>query len=266
MADNVLPSTDPNVATDDVSGVHYQKMKLVDGTAEGTEGIPGSAANGLLVNLGSNNDVDTELPAAATLGLGDTPVSMPRVGAVLRGTYYPSVTNTEYPIGVVAGAQDSLIVETMQYFMSAAAIPLLADDYDGDLSRGHTAKYIATLISKAGVTSDQNSDDQKNKFGFRGVIITLYVSVHGGGNIVPLIQTYSGAHGGWVTLFEGPTITTTGTYVLVLQPGATHAVPSATYVTGGAVWDWTLPYFWRLYMDHSTAGAHTYAASAHLTL
>jgi hypothetical protein len=42
MADNVqLPATgtgtaDPTVATDDISGVHYQKVKLFDGTADST--------------------------------------------------------------------------------------------------------------------------------------------------------------------------------------------------------------------------------------
>lgn len=50
MADNALPSTDPNVATDDVAGVHYQRMKLVDGTLEGTDAIPGTAARGLSVD------------------------------------------------------------------------------------------------------------------------------------------------------------------------------------------------------------------------
>jgi hypothetical protein len=46
VTDNVLPSTDPNVATDEIGGVHYQKIKLYDGTADSTTAIPGSA-NGL---------------------------------------------------------------------------------------------------------------------------------------------------------------------------------------------------------------------------
>lgn len=50
MADNALPSTDPNVATDDVAGVHFQRIKLVDGTLDGTDAIPGSAARGLSVD------------------------------------------------------------------------------------------------------------------------------------------------------------------------------------------------------------------------
>lgn len=50
MADNVVPSVDPNVATDEIAGVHYQRVKLVDGTLDGTDAIPGSAARGLQVD------------------------------------------------------------------------------------------------------------------------------------------------------------------------------------------------------------------------
>lgn len=48
MADNVTIPTQgtgdstPVVATDDVSGAHYQKVKLVDGTADSSTAIPGS--------------------------------------------------------------------------------------------------------------------------------------------------------------------------------------------------------------------------------
>lgn len=49
MSDNVAPSTDPTVATDDVAGVHYQKVKLFDGTADSTAAIPGDASLGLRV-------------------------------------------------------------------------------------------------------------------------------------------------------------------------------------------------------------------------
>jgi hypothetical protein len=58
MADNVpiTAGSGTNVATDDISGVHYQRVKLVDGTLDGTGAIGGDATNGL--------DVDpTRLPA-----------------------------------------------------------------------------------------------------------------------------------------------------------------------------------------------------------
>jgi hypothetical protein len=51
MADNVpwTAGTGTNIATDDVSGVHFQKVKLVDGTADSAAAIPGDATDGLKV-------------------------------------------------------------------------------------------------------------------------------------------------------------------------------------------------------------------------
>ena len=53
MADNVLYSqgSGTTIATDDVSGVHYQRVKLVDGTLDSSAAIPGDATNGLFVNV-----------------------------------------------------------------------------------------------------------------------------------------------------------------------------------------------------------------------
>lgn len=59
MADNVTfqtatLATPPGatvVATDDVGGAHFQRVKLVDGTLDSTTGIPGDATNGLDVDV-----------------------------------------------------------------------------------------------------------------------------------------------------------------------------------------------------------------------
>lgn len=52
MANNVAVTagSGTTVATDDVSGVHYQRVKLVDGTEDATGGIPGGATRGLYVD------------------------------------------------------------------------------------------------------------------------------------------------------------------------------------------------------------------------
>lgn len=47
---NITAGTGTSIATDDVSGVQYQRMKLVDGTLNGTDAIVGDAASGLFVN------------------------------------------------------------------------------------------------------------------------------------------------------------------------------------------------------------------------
>lgn len=71
MADNVpiTAGTGTNIATDDVSGVHYQYVKLVDGTADSSAKIGGDATNGLDVDV-------TRLPAlvAGTANIGDVDV------------------------------------------------------------------------------------------------------------------------------------------------------------------------------------------------
>lgn len=77
MANNVtLPGTGETIGTEDIAGVEYQLIKLVDGTAAGTGRIGGDATNGLDVDV-------TRLPAlvagTALVGkvnvLGDQPAA-----------------------------------------------------------------------------------------------------------------------------------------------------------------------------------------------
>jgi hypothetical protein len=58
MADNVIiPATgnggtvNPTIATDDIGGTHFQRVKLVDGTLDSSAVIPGTSANGLLTDV-----------------------------------------------------------------------------------------------------------------------------------------------------------------------------------------------------------------------
>jgi len=75
MADNVtIPATGtgtatPVVATDDIGGIHYQYVKLVNATADATDKIAGDATNGLDVDV-------TRLPAlvASSANIGDVDV------------------------------------------------------------------------------------------------------------------------------------------------------------------------------------------------
>lgn len=58
------------IATDDVGGIKYQYVKLTDGTDGSSAAISGSAADGLLVNLGSNNDVVVSGSVTVSQGTG----------------------------------------------------------------------------------------------------------------------------------------------------------------------------------------------------
>lgn len=76
------------IATDDVVGVKYQRVKLVDGTADSTAAIGGDATNGLDVDVTrvqGTVTVDTELPAAVALADGTANPTVPGVGAFLMG-------------------------------------------------------------------------------------------------------------------------------------------------------------------------------------
>lgn len=83
VADNLTtqsttPATVPSsttIATDDIAGVHYQRVKLVDGTLDGTGAIGGDATNGL--------DVDV------TRVQGTVAVSGPLTDTQLRATAVP---------------------------------------------------------------------------------------------------------------------------------------------------------------------------------
>lgn len=94
MADNTtLPGTGDVIGTDDVSGVKYQQVKLMDGTLNSAAVIPGSAANGLTVDVtrvtgnvattaadGANVAIGAVADAAWTTGNGT-------VVGILKGLY-----------------------------------------------------------------------------------------------------------------------------------------------------------------------------------
>lgn len=117
MADNVpfqsstlaTPAAATSVATDDVGGQHFQKMKIADGTADSSAMIPGDATNGLDVDVtrvqgtvavsGPLTDtqlrasavpvsgtvtVDSEMPAAAALADATANPTTPLVGAAVE--------------------------------------------------------------------------------------------------------------------------------------------------------------------------------------
>lgn len=64
----ITPGSGTTIATDQVGSVHYQKMKLVDGTEDGTTGAIVTGAGALKVDGSAvTQPVDSEMPAAAAL-------------------------------------------------------------------------------------------------------------------------------------------------------------------------------------------------------
>lgn len=109
MADNT--TLDPGVggdtiATDDVGGVKYQRVKL-DGGGDGlTEPLPGTTADGLLVNLGANNDVTVSgVSTAAKQDTGNTSLASidGKITAVNTGAVV--VASSALPTGASTAAR-----------------------------------------------------------------------------------------------------------------------------------------------------------------
>lgn len=158
MADNVFytdPGTGTTFATDDVAGVHYQRIKLNDGTADSTTPINsgnGTATNALRVTVasdstgvvglaaGTNNigDVDVlTLPAlpAGTNNIGDVdvltlpalPTGSNTIGAVNLAQYTPASgrlpvdgSGVTQPVSIASTVPVSLAYPTGQDIYSVA--------------------------------------------------------------------------------------------------------------------------------------------------
>jgi hypothetical protein len=101
VADNVtIPAVGSVIATDQVGSTHYQRVKLVDGTAEGEGAIAGDATNGLDVDV-------TRLPALVTGSAVIGGVKLVDDGGTLYGVQHitnrPRVVATPYLYAIAEG-------------------------------------------------------------------------------------------------------------------------------------------------------------------
>jgi hypothetical protein len=105
-------------------------VKLIAGTESSTELLPGTAADGLLVNLGANNDVSAVGTAAAGAGVSGNPV---QIGVRAESTAPSAVDDGDvvYPWATLEGAQ----VITFNRTKTAALVPTIDTAVYGDLDR-----------------------------------------------------------------------------------------------------------------------------------
>lgn len=108
MADNVAitAGSGTTIATDDISGVHYQRVKLVDGTLDGTGAIGGDATNGLDVDVTRQDawriPAETTMQNAASSTGNGTSMTVTGYGMAMlqvTGTFTATIT--------VEGTRDS---------------------------------------------------------------------------------------------------------------------------------------------------------------
>ena len=208
MADGVtIPATGsgtatPVVATDDVSSVHYQRVKLTDGTADSTAVIPGTAADGLRVTLSSGGSAVTpgtqyaEDAALGAVGLG--------VGTLIIGRASDAV-----PTAVSADSDAASLWVDMhgrQMVASRAGTATLTNVASSasnvTVLAANTARLGATIVNdstqavylKMGATASATSYTVKIAsggyyevpFGFTGIIDGIWVAANGNARVTEL--------------------------------------------------------------------------------
>jgi len=124
MADNVAitAGSGTTIATDDVSGVQFQKVKLVDGTADSSAVITGDTANGLDVDV-------TRLPAlaAGTNNIGDVDVlTLPALATGTNQIGEVGITDTYAPVGAHSSGADISSATTLTKEAGANSILIQA--------------------------------------------------------------------------------------------------------------------------------------------
>jgi hypothetical protein len=251
MADNVdyTPGSGATIATDDVGGVHFQRVKLVDGTLDSSAAIPGSATDGLLVNLGANNDVAVSGSVTANAG---TNLNTSALALETGGNLASVKTNTDPLVASGGGGyvrQDStgtIAKETGGNLAGAATSLAIMDDWDsagsdacsvaGDVAHdspdaGEPVKIGAKAVSLGATPTAVAAADRTDLLASRAGILFV---LGGHPNIVTFEAEYTSAQTNIaiVTVSTGTRIVVTQIQVLVSN--ATTATPGVRVGFGTA--------------------------------
>jgi hypothetical protein len=152
MADNIiLPGTGTSVATDDIGSSQVQYMKIMDGTSSGSEVIPGTAANGLDVDvtrlpsliageahigeiggrlISGSVEITNTLGSGTAYSIGDTvsgsanvtsPYAIPNIFRIAGGS--------GYVVGLAVSANKASITPVFRvHFYSASSVTMTGDN------------------------------------------------------------------------------------------------------------------------------------------
>lgn len=174
MADNVpiTAGSGTNIATDDVSGVHYQRVKLVDGTLDSTAAIPGDATNGLRVQLYNGGSAITPgTQYTEDSALGTAPVG---TAIVVNGsTAVPTAVSSDGDAVVAWGTRNGALFVANAPHVGMAGNPWTLTS--------KTAQYTTTQTStvlQAGGTGE--------------TIVVTSIQIQAGGTTAGTLQVYYG--------------------------------------------------------------------------
>lgn len=277
------------VATDDVSGVHVQLVKLVDGTEDSAVRIPGDATNGLDVDVtrlpalptGTNNigdvDVLSLIPGTGATSLGkaedavhasgdtgvmalavrtDTPVP-----AAAAGDYIPISTDA---IGRLWAAIGMTTVAGIDGTASAVGMIPGSDNvprllqvaptrFNGatwDRERGNEERILFASSARTGTTG---GTDQIN-YNHRGAIFFLNTTaVSGTGSITFRLDGKDPISGQYFAFHSAPAITTTGHRAYMIYPGIVAGLTDRLSAV--------LPRIFRPVVVHADGSSYTYSMS-----
>ena len=139
MTDNITitQGSGTNVATDDVSGVHYQRVKLVDGTLDNSTGIPGDAA-GLRIKGNGISSTQTLTVTNGAYSVADV------VGGLITFTNAVSANGKHAIINSVKLAGVVAIPYELWFFQSDIATPR-ADNAVFGLAAGDGAIFLGAI-------------------------------------------------------------------------------------------------------------------------
>ena len=126
MADNVdiTAGSGTTVATDQVGTVHYQRVKLVDGTLDSTTAIPGDATNGLDVDV-------TRVQGTVTVADGGGSLTVDGTITSNAGTGFPAVATDGSAIvttGTLSMGTDGTNAQTIKVAVTGEQYAIVVGD------------------------------------------------------------------------------------------------------------------------------------------
>jgi hypothetical protein len=157
LADNTTldPGTGGDtIATDDVSGIKYQRVKLVNGTLDATDAIPGDASNGLDVDV-----TRSALPTGAS-----TAAKQPALGTA--GSASADVLSVQGIASMTALKVDGSAVTQPVSGTVTATGPLTDTQLRASAVPVSLASAPSTAVTNAGTFAVQDSEKIADNAGF----------------------------------------------------------------------------------------------------
>jgi hypothetical protein len=266
MADNVRGGSNdaalPLIATDDVSGVQFQRVKL----DVGGDGVttPVTGATGLPVA----GDVATDSPNTGNpIQMGGVFQTLPTAVASgdrtalwtgSRGQVYVSIKDAfaNEVETATGGADNGTTGDPASRGLIGYSRTQIYNDTTAFWERQRNNEDV-TFLTSASRTTTQTQADQVN-YNWRGIKVVLDMTVVGTGSVTLTIQGKDAISGKYFTLLAGAAVVGNSTNIYTVFPGA----PVTTNVSANDF----VPRTFRLLVTANNANAATYSVGYSLVV